>query len=83
MDRLPLPVDRVTVTVVLVTMMDAAVMSLPALNETLPVPGLNAQVLGAVASPVQGAYNVLAAPLREFLVVLDQYIQKRQAEEAA
>ena len=32
---------------------------------------------------VQGAYNVLAAPLREFLVVLDQYIEKRQAAEAA
>jgi len=44
---------------------------------------LRAQVVGAVASPIQGAYNVLSAPLREFLVVLDQYIQKRQAEEAA
>jgi hypothetical protein len=33
-------------------------------------------------SPMQSAYNVLAAPLREFLVVLDQFIQKRQAEEA-
>jgi large subunit ribosomal protein L10 len=43
---------------------------------------LRAQVLGAVVSPMQSAYNVLAAPLREFLVVLDQYIQKRQAEEA-
>src|SRR6478672_7864089 len=40
---------------------------------------LRAQVVGAVASPVQGAYNVLAAPLREFLVVLDQYIAQRQA----
>ena len=27
--------------------------------------------------------NVLAAPLREFLVVLDQYIAQRQAAEAA
>jgi large subunit ribosomal protein L10 len=44
---------------------------------------LRSQVVGAVAGPIQGAYNVLAAPLREFLVVLDQYIQKRQAEEAA
>ena len=44
---------------------------------------LRAQVVGAVASPVQGAYNVLAAPLREFLVVLDQYIAQRQAAEAA
>ena len=44
---------------------------------------LQAQVVGAIASPVQGAYNVLAAPLREFLVVLDQYIAQRQAAEAA
>ena len=44
---------------------------------------LRAQVVGAVASPIQGAYNVLAAPLREFLVVLDQYIAQRQATEAA
>lgn len=44
---------------------------------------LQAQVVGAVASPIQGAYNVLAAPLREFLVVLDQYIAQRQAAEAA
>ena len=44
---------------------------------------LRAQVVGAVASPIQGAYNVLAAPLREFLVVLDQYIAQRHAAEAA
>ena len=44
---------------------------------------LRAQVVGAVGSPVQGAYNVLAAPLREFLVVLDQYIAQREAAEAA
>jgi large subunit ribosomal protein L10 len=44
---------------------------------------LQAQVVGAIASPLQGAYATLAAPLREFLVVLDQYIEKRQAEEAA
>jgi large subunit ribosomal protein L10 len=44
---------------------------------------LRGQVVGAVASPLQGAYNVLAAPLREFLVVLDQYIAQRQAAEAA
>lgn len=44
---------------------------------------LQAQVVGAIASPVQGTYNVLAAPLREFLVVLDQYIAQRQAAEAA
>src|SRR5689334_15882296 len=53
------------------------------LAELPPREVLHAQVLGAIASPVQGAYNVLAAPLREFLVVLDQYIQKREAEEAA
>lgn len=44
---------------------------------------LQGQVVGAIAGPVQGAYNVFAAPLREFLVVLDQYIEKRQAAEAA
>jgi large subunit ribosomal protein L10 len=43
---------------------------------------LRSQVVGAVAGPIQGAYNVFAAPLREFLAVLDQYIQKREAEEA-
>ncbi len=44
---------------------------------------LQAQVVGAIASPVTGMVNVLAAPLREFLVVLDQYIAQRQADEAA
>ena len=44
---------------------------------------LRGQVVAAVASPIQGAYNVLAGPLREFLVVLDQYIAQRQAAEAA
>jgi large subunit ribosomal protein L10 len=44
---------------------------------------LQSQVVGAIAGPLQGAYNVLAAPLREFLVVLDQYIEKRQAAEVA
>ena len=44
---------------------------------------LRGQVVGAVASPIQGAYNVRAAPLREFLVVLDQFIAQRQAAEAA
>jgi large subunit ribosomal protein L10 len=53
------------------------------LGDLPPREVLHAQVVGAIASPLQGAYNVLAAPLREFLVVLDQYIQKRQAEEAA
>ena len=54
-----------------------------ALGDLPPREVLNAQVVGAIAGPVQGAYNVLAAPLREFLVVLDQYIQKREAAEAA
>ncbi len=54
-----------------------------ALGDLPPKEVLQAQVVGAVASPLQGAYNVLAAPLREFLVVLDQYISKRQAAEAA
>jgi large subunit ribosomal protein L10 len=53
------------------------------LGELPPKDVLRAQVVGAVASPLQGAYNVLAAPLREFLVVLDQYIAQRQAAEAA
>lgn len=54
-----------------------------ALGDLPPKDVLQAQVVGAVASPLQGAYNVLAAPLREFLVVIDQYIEKRQAAEAA
>jgi hypothetical protein len=40
-------------------------------------------VVGAVAGPLTGTVNVLAAPLREFVIVLDQYIQQRQAAEAA
>jgi large subunit ribosomal protein L10 len=54
-----------------------------ALGDLPPRDVLQGQVVGAIASPVQGAYNVLAAPLREFLVVIDQYIEKRQAAEAA
>ena len=54
-----------------------------ALGDLPPKEVLQAQVVGAIAGPVQGAYNVLAAPLREFLVVLDQYIQKKEAAEAA
>jgi large subunit ribosomal protein L10 len=53
------------------------------LAELPPRDVLRSQVVGAIASPLQGAYNVLAAPLREFLVVLDQYIAQRQAAEAA
>jgi large subunit ribosomal protein L10 len=54
-----------------------------ALGELPPKDVLQGQVVGAIAGPLQGSYNVLAAPLREFLVVLDQYIEKRQAAEAA
>lgn len=53
------------------------------LGDLPPKDVLQAQVVGAIASPLQGAYNVLAAPLREFLVVLDQYIAQRQAAESA
>jgi len=53
------------------------------LGDLPPKDVLRAQVVGAIAGPLQGGYNVLAAPLREFLVVLDQYISKRQAAEAA
>lgn len=54
-----------------------------ALGDLPPKDVLQAQVVGAIASPMQGTYNVFAAPLREFLVVVDQYIEKRQAAEAA
>ena len=53
------------------------------LGDLPPRDVLLAQVVGALASPLQGSYNTLAAPLREFLVVLDEYIEKRQAAEAA
>lgn len=53
------------------------------LGDLPPRDVLQAQVVGALASPLQGSYNTLAAPLREFLVVLDQYIEKRQAADAA
>lgn len=53
------------------------------LGDLPPKEVLQAQVVGALASPLQGTYNTLAAPLREFLVVLDQYIEQRQAQEAA
>ena len=65
--------------------MDGRMLSAAEIGQLADVPPrdlLRAQVLGAVMAPMQSAYNVLAAPLREFLVVLDQYIQKRQAEEA-
>ena len=53
------------------------------LGDLPPRDVLQAQVVGAIASPLHGAYSTLAAPAREFLVVLDQYIEKRQAAEAA
>jgi large subunit ribosomal protein L10 len=65
--------------------MDGRMLSAAEIGQLADVPPrdvLRAQVLGAVMAPMQSAYNVLAAPLREFLVVLDQYIQKRQAQEA-
>src|SRR5207248_9524158 len=51
------PTESVTVMVVLVTAMLALVMSLPAANDTLPTPGLNAQFVGAVK------INVLLVPV--------------------
>ena len=43
---------------------------------------LNGQVVGVLAAPLQGVRDVLAAAPREFVVVLDQIIQKKQAEAA-
>jgi large subunit ribosomal protein L10 len=43
---------------------------------------LNGQVVSVLAAPLQGFVNVLAAAPREFVVVLDQIIQKKQAEAA-
>jgi hypothetical protein len=40
-------------------------------------------VVGAVAGPTQGTVNVLNAPLRDIVAVLDSYIAKRQEAEAA
>jgi large subunit ribosomal protein L10 len=44
---------------------------------------LLSQLVGALAGPMQATAGVLAAPLRELVAVLDAYIEKRQAEEAA
>ncbi len=43
---------------------------------------LNGQVVSVLAAPLQAFVNVLAAAPREFVVVLDQIIQKKQAEAA-
>jgi len=43
---------------------------------------LQAQVVGVVAAPLQQLVTLLAAAPREFVVVLDQIIQKKQAEAA-
>jgi large subunit ribosomal protein L10 len=48
-----------------------------------PKEALQGQVVGVLAAPLQQLVNVLAAAPREFVVVLDQIIQKRQQEEAA
>ncbi len=43
---------------------------------------LQAQVVGVVAAPLQTFVTLLSAAPREFVVVLDQIIQKKQAEAA-
>lgn len=47
-----------------------------------PREALQAQVVGVVAAPLQGLVSLLSAAPREFVVVLDQIIQQRQAEAA-
>ena len=44
---------------------------------------LQSQVLGTLIGPLQGLLGLFNAAPRDFVVVLDQVIQKRQAEEAA
>ena len=53
------------------------------LGELPPRVTLLSQVVGAVAGPTQGTVNVLNAPLRDIVAVLDSYIAKRQEAEAA
>jgi len=53
------------------------------LGELPPRTTLLSQVVGAVAGPTQGTVNVLNAPLRDIVAVLDFYIAKRQEAEAA
>jgi len=47
-----------------------------------PREALQAQVVGVLAAPLQGLVSLLSAAPREFVVVLDQIIQKKQAEAA-
>jgi len=47
-----------------------------------PREALQAQVVGVLAAPLQGLVTLLSAAPREFVVVLDQIIQKKQAEAA-
>jgi large subunit ribosomal protein L10 len=47
-----------------------------------PREALQGQVVGIIAAPLQGLVSLLAAAPREFVVVLDQIIQKKQAEAA-
>jgi large subunit ribosomal protein L10 len=50
---------------------------------TLPSkPVIQSQVVGVLAAPLAGFVSLLAAAPREFVVVLDQIIQKKQAEAA-
>lgn len=53
------------------------------LGELPPRDVLLSQVVGAVAGPTQATVNVLAAPLRDIIGVLDAYIAQRQAAEDA
>ena len=47
-----------------------------------PKEALQAQFVGVLAGPLAGFVSVLGAAPREFVVVLDQIIQKKQAEAA-
>jgi large subunit ribosomal protein L10 len=53
------------------------------LGELPPRDVLLSQVVGAIAGPMQNTVGVLAAPLRELVAVIDAFIAKKQAEEAA
>lgn len=53
------------------------------LGELPPREVLLSQVVGAIAGPLQNTVGVITAPMREFLLVLDAYIAKRQEAEAA
>jgi large subunit ribosomal protein L10 len=47
-----------------------------------PRESLQAQVVGTIAAPLTSFVSLLAAAPREFVIVLDQIIQKKQAEAA-